>query len=230
MGEGAAIKGFIEASFLDWPGRVAAVVFLPGCNFRCPFCHNKELVLNPRFFEDISLEEVVAGLRGNEGWIDGVVVTGGEPTLSPGLPELIRTLRAEGLPVKLDTNGSMPEVIKMLLEEGLIQAVAMDVKAPLNIDDYSRAAGTAADLDAVKESISLLCGSGIEVIFRTTVVPALHDEAAVRAIAGALPGHRLLLQNFRPADTLDPAYSVMKPFPAEDFERLCAIGDGPGRG
>jgi pyruvate formate lyase activating enzyme len=224
MGVGEAgyrIKGVIEASFLDWPGRVAAVVFLPGCNFRCPFCHNSELVLNPGVFDDIPVEEVIDGLREREGWIDGVVVTGGEPTISPGLEGLLKALKDEGYPVKLDTNGSRPEVIKELLKKGLIDAVAMDVKAPLNTRAYSRAAGVEVDVDAVARSIRTISESEVEVIFRATAVPGLHDEASVREMAAALPpGRALVLQNFRPAEALDPEYRKLKPFTPEEFARL----------
>ena len=220
MGGNVPIKGFIESSFTDWSGKVAAVLFLPGCNFRCPFCHNRDLVLTPRIFEDYPLETVIDGLRENEGWLDGVIITGGEPTIHPGLPGLMETIRETGLMLRLDTNGSRPDVLKSLIEQGLIDAAAMDVKAPLDAKRYSAASGVPVDVELIRESINLLAESGLEVISRTTVVPGLHDAESVRAIAGELGGRPLTLQNFRPADTLDPAFNGIKPFTDEEFSAL----------
>jgi len=220
-GEGARIKGFIEASFVDWPGRVASVVFLPGCNLRCPFCHNHPLVLNPGAVKDIPLDHVLARLKDHEGWVDGVVVTGGEPTVSPGLDGLLGRFKRLGLTVKLDTNGTRPEVIQRLIKEKLVDAVAMDVKAvPLAPYLYEKAAGSKVDLGAITDSILLLVGSPIEVTFRTTVVPGLHDSGAVKAIAEALHGRPLVLQNFRPDDALEPSYRHIRPFTPEEFDEL----------
>ena len=212
------IKGFIESSFTDWPGKVAAVLFLPGCNFRCPFCHNRDLVLSPHIFEDYPLETIISGLREDEGWLDGVVITGGEPTIHPGLPVLMEALRETGLMLRLDTNGSRPDVLKSLIGQGLIDAAAMDVKAPLDAVSYSAAAGVGVDIGPVSESVRLLAESGLEVAFRTTVVPGLHDAESVMAIAGELGGRPLMLQNFRPADTLDPAFNGITSFNEKEFK------------
>ena len=214
------IKGFIESSFVDWPGKVAAVLFLPGCNLRCPFCHNRDLVLTPQIFEDYPLETVISGLREYEGWLDGVVITGGEPTLHPGLPSLLEALRETGLPLRLDTNGTRPDVLNSLIAQGLIDAAAMDVKAPLDPARYNIAAGTPVDVELVRKSTRLLAGSGLDVTFRTTVVPGLHDEEALRAIARELGGRPLTLQNFRPAEALDPAFNGIKPFTEKEFTAL----------
>lgn len=219
------IKGFIETSLLDWPGRVAAVVFLPGCGFGCPFCHNRGLVLNPAGIEDVPVEAVLASTRENAGWLDGVVVTGGEPTINPGLTGLLRLFRAEGLGIKLDTNGSMPDVLAGLIDGGLVDAFAMDIKAPLTREAYTRAAGVDVDVSRIRESIALLNSSGLEVTYRATVVPGLHDEDAVRGMASALEGRRLLLQDFRPDGALDPAYRKLRPLGPEEIARLQAIAD-----
>lgn len=220
--EGVSIKGFIEASFLDWPGKVAAVLFLPGCNLRCPYCHNQDLIINPQYFEDIPLDQVFDGLHENEDWIDGVVVTGGEPTLNGGLFYLLERLKERGLPVKLDTNGSRPDTIKELIKQDLVSAVAMDVKAELLPAAYSRAAGADVDVSAIAESIRAVAESGVEVFFRTTVVPLLHDEGSVRSIRAELYGRPLILQNFRSVDALEPAYRVIKPFPPVEVRAMCA--------
>ena len=223
MGAETLIKGFIEASFLDWPGRVASVVFLPSCNLRCPYCHNASLVLTPDNFEEISIGGILSGIEENAGFIDGLVITGGEPTVSGGLLELLERFRLSGIPVKLDTNGTRPELLEKILENGLVAAVAMDIKAPLTSEEYSVAAGREVDVTAIKESINLLLGARVEVFFRTTVVPVLHDEDAIRRIKREIPGHRLILQSFRPDEALDPQYRKMLAFNAEDFEKLNKI-------
>jgi pyruvate formate lyase activating enzyme len=220
MAAGTTIKGFIEASFIDWPRKVASVVFLPSCNFRCPFCHNSGLILSPDDFEDFSCDGVMEEIEGNAGFIDGVVVTGGEPTVSKGFFELLEQFHLRGLPVKLDTNGSKPEVLEKALKNDLVSAVAMDIKAPLTPEEYSRAAGREIDISSIKESISLLLSANVEVYFRTTVVPVLHDESSVRRIKQEIQGHKLILQNFRPAEALDPSFRKMMPFGADEFEKL----------
>jgi len=178
------IAGYHPTTLLDWPGRLAAIVFLPRCNFRCPFCHAGHLLGDPP--ETIPLEAVLAHLAEREGWLDGVVICGGEPTLWPALGGLCRRFRDAGLAVKLDTNGTRPDVLASLLADGLVDAVAMDVKAPLDAR-YARAAGVeAVDLDALRRSIALLAASAVEVEFRTTVVPTLLAEAEIRAIGETL--------------------------------------------
>ncbi|MBL7140549.1 MAG: anaerobic ribonucleoside-triphosphate reductase activating protein [Planctomycetes bacterium] len=178
------IAGYHPTTLLDWPGRLAAIVFLPRCNFRCPFCHAGHLLGDPA--ETVPLEAVLAHLADREGWLDGVVVCGGEPTLWPTLGDLCRRFRDAGLPVKLDTNGTRPDVLAALLDAGLVDAVAMDVKAPLDAR-YARAAGVeAADLQTLRRSIALLMASTAEVEFRTTVVPTLLAEAEIQAIGETL--------------------------------------------
>jgi pyruvate formate lyase activating enzyme len=225
MAAGTPIKGFIEASFIDWPRKVASVVFLPSCNFRCPFCHNSGLILSPEEFEDFSLDGVMEEIEGNAGFIDGVVVTGGEPTVSKGFFDLLEEFRLMGVPVKLDTNGSRPELLEKALKNDLVAAVAMDIKAPLTLEEYSSAAGREIDINAIKESINLLVAANVEVYFRTTVVPVLHDESSVRRIKQEIQGHRLILQNFRPAEALDPEFRKMMPFGLEDFDKLKIVAE-----
>ena len=130
------VKGFIETSFLDWKECLSSVIFLGGCNFRCPYCHNKELVLNHAAMEDIPMEYIIASLRKYKKWVDRVVITGGEPTINMSLFGLIGQLKSEKMHIKLDTNGSNPQILKGLVNDGLIDYVAMDVKGP--IDRYSR--------------------------------------------------------------------------------------------
>lgn len=217
------IKGFLETSFIDWPGRLAAVLFLGGCNFRCPFCHNDELVLAPHLVPSIPLGAALERLASLRGWVDGVVVSGGEPTLSPRLPELLGRLRAAGFDVKLDTNGSFPEVLAALLERGLVQAVDMDVKAPLEEGAYAACAGVPVRLAAIGASIELLRCSGLPHRFRTTYVPGLHGREDVRRLRAALPGGSAhVLQGFNPRRTLDPALSGRRAPAPEELASLAA--------
>ena len=215
------IKGFLETSFVDWPGRICAVLFLPYCNFRCPYCHNHDLVLEPEQYEDVPLEFVLERLGELSGWVDGVCITGGEPTIHPDLPSLIREIKKRGMAVKLDTNGSHPDVLRRLMDEGLLDYVAMDVKAPLEEVSYRRAVGVAVNLQRIKESIALLMEGRVEYQFRITVVPSLHKEGDLRRLAHQLAGARdLTLQNFNPRDPLDPSFREVRPYDEEWMKKM----------
>jgi pyruvate formate lyase activating enzyme len=219
--ETIGIKGFLETSFVDWPGKVASVIFLPRCNFRCPFCHNHSLVVNPEGYEDIPLTYIMARLAELEGWVDGVCISGGEPAIHPLLPSLIAEIKGLGLLVKLDTNGSRPHVLKALVEEGLVDCVAMDIKAPLDEMSYARAAGAPVDLEKIRESICLLKQGKVEYHFRTTVVPALHKGEDLLHIAHHLSGSSsLTLQNFNPEDPLDQQLKGTSPYPEEWLQEM----------
>ncbi|MBW2039016.1 MAG: anaerobic ribonucleoside-triphosphate reductase activating protein [Deltaproteobacteria bacterium] len=214
--EDIKVKGFLETSFVDWSGKVVSVLFLPGCNFRCPFCHNHSLVLNPEGYEDIPLGHILGRFADLEGWVDGVCITGGEPTIHPHLPSLIEEIKRLGLLVKLDTNGSRPHVLRSLVEEGLVDFVAMDVKAPLDEVSYTRAAGVPINLEKIKESISFLKKGKIGYQFRITVVPALHRGEDLLELARQLRGSSpLKLQNFNPQDPLDENLKGTSPYPEE---------------
>ena len=218
-----AIRGFLPGTLIDWPGRVAAEVFLGGCNFRCPYCHASHLVLSPGQLEEVPVESVVEHLRRQSGWIDGVVISGGEPTLDERLPALIETFRSTGAAVKLDTNGTRPEVLRALIQARLIEAVS---KAPLD-QRYLRAAGVPVDLEAVRESIQLLIKSGLDVEFRTTVCPAILSPEDVVETARALAGARkYCLQTFRPLNCIDPAMLEVEPY---SEEQMRGIAEAAGR-
>ncbi|MEJ2241531.1 MAG: anaerobic ribonucleoside-triphosphate reductase activating protein [Candidatus Bathyarchaeota archaeon] len=172
------IKGFIEASFVDWNGKICSVLFLSGCNFRCPFCHNVNLVLEPEKLDAIPLEYLKEKLKEQKEWIDGICITGGEPTINKDLVKLCSTLKNMGFLIKLDTNGTNPVILKELIDKKLVNYVAMDIKAPLNEKNYSEATGVKIEknLNKINQSIELLKKSNIDYEFRTTVVPTLHTE------------------------------------------------------
>ncbi len=215
------IKGFWETSFVDWPGKIASVIFLPLCNFRCPYCHNYGLVLNPEKYETISMDHILNRLDEFRGWIDGICITGGEPTLHPSLPELVCTFKAKGLLIKLDTNGTNPGIMKKLLRNRLIDYVSMDVKGPLDKTRYSRCAGVPVNLESIKESILLLKGGTLPYEFRTTIVPSLLNEVDIMELARQLAGaKKLTLQNFNPSDPLDARLKGVAPYNDEDLKRL----------
>lgn len=219
------IKGFIPNTMLDWEGMLASTVFLPRCNFRCPFCQNPDLVIHPECLETVPLSLIEEYLREREGWVEGICITGGEPCLHPDLPELCARIKELGLGVKLDTNGSLPDMLERLLVEELVDYVSMDVKAPLESGPYRLA--TANDehdlLDRVLRSIELLRARGIEREFRTTVVPMIHGPAEVARIAAALEGEkRYVLQHFSPKATIDPRFASLRPFTDEDMETMLA--------
>jgi len=195
------IKGFIDTSFVDWDGKIVSTVFVPKCNFRCPFCFNHDLILHPAKYPDVP-ESAITGFMGrNRDFLDGVCITGGEPTIARGLEGFCRTVHSIGLKVKLDTNGSRPSVLSRLVSEGLVDYVAMDIKAPPDSYAYSRAVGVRADriLDSVRKSVNFLMGSGMDYEFRTTVVPSLHSEQDIQEISKWIQGARsYVLQKFRP--------------------------------
>ncbi len=223
------IKAFLDVSFVDWDGKISAVIFLPNCNFRCPFCHNINLVLNPEKLEVTPFEQVENQLERHKSWVDGVCITGGEPTLHADLPELCSRIKRMGFQVKLDTNGSNPALLKELLKRRLIDYVAMDIKAPLTVQKYSKACGVNVEklLEKVKESIEALLESNIDYEFRTTVVPTIHDLEDIKRICSSLGGCRkYVLQKFDVSlgkETLNPEFMKLKPFTDEEMQKFLAV-------
>ncbi len=216
------LKGFIETSFLDWRGKMCSVVFLGGCNFRCPFCHNRDLVICHKEIRTLDLEQVLSKLKKLRGWQDSVCITGGEPCMQPDLPDLLMAFKDLNLSVKLDTNGSFPDMLQMLVSRGLVDAVAMDVKTILCPLLYSECAGVTVDIPRIRESISILKSSGLEHLFRMTVLPTFHPPSLIDAWASHLAGDGsgLVIQNFRPGVTLNPAFSNEAPYSEEEFQTL----------
>jgi pyruvate formate lyase activating enzyme len=216
------IKGFIDVSLSDWDGRVSSVIFLPSCNFRCPFCYNTKLVLQPEAMPTITILQVEDYLEGNRKWIDGVVITGGEPTLHKDLPNLCEKLKKMRFHIKVDTNGTNPAVIRKLVDKKLVDYVALDVKAPLTERDYSQIIGIEATpfIGRIRDTIQFLLEDHVDYEFRTTLVPRLHQTESVDRICQAIKGcKKYMLQNFKSeVDTVDPKFKTLQPFSAAQLE------------
>ena len=174
------IKGFEKLSLVDFDNKLSAVIFFGGCNFRCPFCHNYDLVMTPNNCDDIPFEDILAYLRKRKGVLDAVVFTGGEPTLSKDLKSMIKEVKDLGYLIKLDTNGTNPEIVKELIDEGLPDYIAMDIKASL--DNYHLVSGSHCDLNRIQESINLLINGNTPYEFRTTIIEEYHNFEDIKGI------------------------------------------------
>ncbi|MBK9992193.1 MAG: anaerobic ribonucleoside-triphosphate reductase activating protein [Verrucomicrobia bacterium] len=190
------IGGYVPCSLSDFPGRIAAVVFTQGCNWRCPWCHNPALVYPEKFTEPISVATILGRLAARRGKLDGVVVSGGEPTLHGGLAAFLTEVKRFGFATKLDTNGSHPEVVRTLLDARLVDFVAMDIKAPW--PRYAEAVGTPVNAALLVETLTLLRERGAPHQLRTTRWPGLtdDDDAEIEKLANGSPH---IWQDFRPA-------------------------------
>jgi pyruvate formate lyase activating enzyme len=216
------IAGYHPTTLIDWPGRLAAIVFLPQCNLRCRFCHASAILAPPD--EAIPLDGILAHMDERSGWLDGVVICGGEPTVWSTLAPLCETFRSRGLAVKLDTNGTHPDRLEELLRAGLVNAVAMDLKAPLD-HRYPQVCGDATDVHAIERSIDLLMGGRVEYEFRTTVCPSFIGEEEMHAMGLRIAGaRRWVLQRFEAAYALDPSLRSVKAYDARTMEHLATLG------
>ncbi len=210
---GLEIKGYKQGSLIEWPGLVVDSIFLAGCDFRCPYCHNPDLItLNKVESYDVNMVLAEIDKRAKSKWLDGVSITGGEPLLSKRLPEFLKILKDMGLKTKFDTNGNHPEALKKIIEEKLVDYIAMDVKAVPK--KYHLAAGKKVDMKPIKETIKIIISSGIEHEFRTTVAPTIVDpEEDIPIIAEMIKGaKRYYIQQFRPLRCLDKEFEKMKPY------------------
>lgn len=217
----AALKGLEKFASKDYPGYISATVFLGGCNFRCPFCHNADLVLRPHELPDIPAETFLGFLDERRDWLEAVCVTGGEPLLTADLESLLGEVKKRGFRTKLDTNGSLPDRLEAVLGSGLVDAVAMDVKAPPV--KYWAVTRTEVREEDIRRSAEIIRGSGLEYMFRTTAVPGLVAEEDLVAIGRWLEGAALYqLQPFVARNTLDPEFLKVKPYCKESLEQLAA--------
>ena len=213
------IGGLQKVSLIDYPGEISSIIFLQGCNFKCPYCHNPELVDSKLFGPCLQEKDVLEFLKTRIGKIDAVTITGGEPTIQNDLIPFIKRIKKMGFAVKLDSNGSRPEVIQKLLSEKLLDFIAMDIKAPLT--KYEKIVRVPLKTDSIKESIKIILKAKIPHEFRTTVVQSLVTESDILKIAKLISGaRRYTLQKFVPAKTLDKKYLKEKPFSDDELEKI----------
>jgi pyruvate formate lyase activating enzyme len=200
------IGGLQKHSLIDYPGKIGCVLFLAGCNFSCPYCHNPQLAGSPdRPPETIPMAEVFAFLARRRGWLEGVVVSGGEPTLHPDLPDLCRRVKELGYLVKLDTNGSRPQMLRTLLAAGLVDYLAMDIKA--EPERYADGLAPSCDKSDLLASLQIIMDSGVAYEFRTTCVRPIVTADTIRRIARLISGSRhYALQPFKACGMLRPDY------------------------
>ncbi len=208
------IGGLQKITLIDYPGQVACTVFLCGCNFRCPWCYSKELVLpeeikkQPKILE----KDFFNFLRERKGLLEGVVICGGEPTINKDLPEFCKKIKKLGYLIKLDTNGSNPEMLKNLIDRKLIDYVAMDVKLPK--EKYSKVFFGKVKVKDIQESVNILKQGKVDYEFRTTVVPTiLNKEDILKIVYWIKPAKKYYLQNFRAEKTINPSFEKIKPYP-----------------
>jgi len=213
------IKGFQGTSLLDFPGRVASLLFWGGCNLTCPFCHNPGLVLDPQSFSDLDRDDLLEELAGRAPFIDGVVISGGEPTLDPALPDFLAAIKALGLAIKLDTNGLCPDALAALLDRQLVDYLAIDLKTlPSRYPELHSGPVNPADLLV---SIGLALAAPLAVEFRTTCIPVLVDEAVIRELGEIIRGAPFwALQQYHPAQALDPVWREEPAYSAVTITRL----------
>ncbi len=214
------VKGTQWTSLIDFPDHVATVIFLPSCNFNCGFCYNVELVKSPEKLPSMDEQLLFTELERRKKIIEGVSITGGEPTLHSGLPEFISKIRELGLLIKLDTNGTNPKMLRELIEKKQLDFIAMDIKS--SKERYEEAAGCKVDILAIEKSIELIKNSGIDYEFRSTAHPKIYSREDALRIGEWLKGaKKYVLQQFRPMKgTIDPEFEKTKPYSKLELEEM----------
>ncbi len=218
------IGGITKSSLIDYPKKISAVIFLIGCNFNCPYCHNPELVIS-NINEPIDINTIYSFLNSRKGLLDAVVITGGEPTLHKSLPEFIKNIKDMGYLIKLDTNGSNPETVQKLVENKLVDYVAMDIKAPF--DEYRNIVSKDVCIENVEKTFKFLVQNKTDYEFRTTVVSNLLNYHSFDKINKMFKKEgkikRYFLQKFKKSKHLNEAYLNAKTFTDEEFEKVSLL-------
>lgn len=218
------IKGLEKFSPKDFPGYISSTVFLGGCNFRCPFCHNSDLVLRPEILPTLPLDYFLSFLDLRKGWLEGICISGGEPLLHDDLETLLILIKDRNLLVKVDTNGSFPSRLENLIQKKLVDHIAMDVKAPLA--RYQEVTRAAVNEEDIVRSVDIIKNSGLGYVFRTTLVPGLVGPEDIKQICQMLNGAKIFqLQQFVPLNTLDSHYLQKKPYRREEVQGLAKIAE-----
>jgi pyruvate formate lyase activating enzyme len=218
------IKGLEKFSPKDFPGYISSTVFLGGCNFRCPFCHNSDLVLRPEILPTFPLDYFLSFLDSRKGWLEGICISGGEPLLQDDLETLLILIKDRNLLVKIDINGSFPSRLEDLIQKRLIDHIAMDVKAPLK--RYQEVTRATVNEEDIVRSVDIIKNSGLGYVFRTTLVPGLVGPGDIKKICQMLDGANIFqLQQFVPLNTLDSHYLQKKPYRREEVQGLARIAE-----
>lgn len=213
------LGGLQKLSLIDYPGVLCCIVFTQGCNFRCPYCHNPELVLPEKFSPEIDADEFFQFLEKRKKYLEGVSITGGEPTIHSDLPLFIEKIKNMGFAVKLDTNGSTPEMIKRLIDKKTVDYIAMDIKGPL--EKYDVITGTKVNKEKISESIKIIKRAKIDYEFKTTVVKSQISFDDFHRIGELIKGaEKYYLQKFIPSKCLNPSFVRESTYSDEEFEKI----------
>lgn len=219
-------KGLEKNSVIEWPGKVVSVAYTGRCNFRCPYCQNSDLVLEPDELPSIDGEDIIEYLVSKRKWIDGLMITGGEPTLHQSLLNFCKKVKEEGFDVGIETNGSNPKMIEKLLEEKVIDYIGMDIKAPFEGEKYSKSIGVEIEgiLEKVQRCMEILRNSEIEYEYRTTVVPEILEFKDLEKVAERVSEHeKYYLQQFNPKNALKERFRELEPYREEELEKFKEI-------
>ena len=209
-------RGLEKFSLVEWPGKITAIIFTGGCNFRCPFCHNPELVTDLDKTPVYPWKEIEKFLDKKIGWVDAIMITGGEPTIHADLPKILKIIKDKGYLTGVATNGSNPEMLRKIIEEKLVDRVCMDVKSSL--ENYPEACGAKNNSEKISESIEIIKNSGIEYEFKLTVVPGIVTKEDIPKIGEMIKGaKKIYLQQFRPFKTLDKSYQNKVPYDKDEI-------------
>ena len=227
-GKSMKIAGYLRTSLLEWPGKISSVLFTPGCNFRCSFCHNADLARNVGL-QEISEQSVLKDLKSRKKWIDGIAITGGEPTLQPDLPELVARLKQLGFGIMLETNGSLPQNLQKTLP--FLDYLSLDFKTKL--ENYSQVVKKQFDVQNWRQSLDLIITSGLPFELRTTIVPTIHDQQILLAMAKFLNSLFTIhdssftpawfWQSFVPQNCLDKTFLKINPYSLSELETFALL-------
>ncbi|UCC38225.1 MAG: anaerobic ribonucleoside-triphosphate reductase activating protein [Candidatus Aminicenantes bacterium] len=218
------IKGIEKFASKDFPGYISSTLFLGGCNFSCPYCHNSDLALRPETLPTYPIDDFIQFMDSRSGWLEGICVSGGEPLLHDDLEMLLRLIKKRKLLVRIDTNGSFPSRLESLIKKQLVDNIAMDIKAPLG--RYQEVTRSSVAVEDISNSIDIIKKSGLEYVFRTTAVPDLIGAGDIEEISKMLDGAKVFqLQQFIPTNTIDSDFLQKKPYTRDVMKEFAKIAE-----